>query len=107
MARMETEELNKASSRRWLYGLNVTLLVIVALVILGFVLGLSSKYTYRKDMTSAGLYSLSGATRNLLKRIDEKNETYTLVNLVPDSRIVEQAEKHQQVIDELEEYARW
>src|SRR5215217_2296774 len=81
MARVEVDEINAASGRRWLYGLNVALLVIVAVVILGFFFGLTHKYSAHKDMTSAGLYSLSSSTKNLLKRVDESKGEYALLNL--------------------------
>jgi hypothetical protein len=105
MAR-QADEINAASGRRWLYGLNVALLVIVSLVILGFFFGLTSKYSKHWDMTSAGLYSLSGSTKNLLKRIDDTGKPYTLISMFPASANTEQSDKRQRVVDELEEYAR-
>jgi hypothetical protein len=103
---VEMNEINAASGRRWMYGLNVALLVIVALVVLGFFLGLTSKYSKHWDMTSAGLYSLSGSTKNLLQRIDESGKTYTLISMFPASANPDQSEKRQRVVDEIDEYAR-
>jgi hypothetical protein len=106
MAQVEMDEINAASGRRWMYGLNVALLVIVSVVVLGFFFGLTSKYSKHWDMTSAGLYSLSGSTKNLLKRVDETGKTYTLISMFPASANPDQSEKRQRVVDELEEYAR-
>lgn len=78
---MQTDEVNRASSRHWLYGFNVAVLVAVALVIMGFVLYMTSKFAWHHDVTSGQVHSLSESTAKLLGEIDRKGTKFELVNL--------------------------
>jgi hypothetical protein len=91
---------NSAQSRHWMYGLNVAVLAVVAIVIIAFAMVLTSPIKKKWDLTSNGLYSLSPYTQQLLKQIDTKGDKYELINLF------QTGESNQQVQDVLDEYAR-
>lgn len=87
--------------RHWLYGTNVAILVLVAVVIVSFLAYITSQpgWHYPIDCTSGGIYSLSAATKNLLTDIDTKGKPYELCSLL-DGR------QAQQVDDLMREYVR-
>ncbi|MEI8196449.1 MAG: hypothetical protein WCI73_11110, partial [Phycisphaerae bacterium] len=91
----------EATQRHWLYGTNVAVLVVVAMVIVSFLAYMTSQpgWHYPIDCTTGGIYSLSSATKNLLTEIDTKDKPYELCSLL-DGR------QAQQVDDLMREYVR-
>lgn len=109
-------ETNPATKRHWMYGLNVTMMVAIGIVILTFllVMGEQTRRWGHWDWTTGGLHSLSGSTKSVLKEISDEKKTYTLLSLFPNpaqsageaSGPGSQREKYRQVNDLLSEYAR-
>jgi hypothetical protein len=97
--------LETSGQRRWLYGFNVFLLVLISVVVVGGALYLTSVFKTKWDCTSNKLYSLSSYTQQLLKQVDEKSDKFELISLYPGSGIGG-SEHAQQVDDLLQEYAR-
>jgi Flp pilus assembly pilin Flp len=97
----KTGDVNQARPRHWMYGLNVALLVVIALVIIGFVMFLTASFKTKWDFTHNKMYSLSSYTQQLLKQVDQKGEKFQLINLYPAA-----SEQGQEVDDLLEEYTR-
>ena len=114
----ENTESETNRSRHWLYGSNLVILVIIAVVIVTLLMVMTANLTIKKDLTSSGLYSLSGYTHQLLKQVDEKHPSgkkepdYKLISLFsfvqnPQTQAeIRQNENAQQVNDLLDEYAR-
>lgn len=94
----QNEAWKTAAQRHWIYGFNVVALMLAGLAILGILFYLSSQkeYSYRRDLTSGGVYSLSESSKKLLAQLDTKAEKYELINL----------KGSQEVSDLLTEYQR-
>ncbi|HUO07292.1 MAG TPA: Gldg family protein [Phycisphaerae bacterium] len=95
----QTPETGKRSY--WLYGSNVAILVIIAVVIITMLMALTAPIRKKWDLTGNGAYSLSGYTQQLLKDVDEKKQKFELINAFPLTE-----SRQQQVQDILDEYAR-
>jgi hypothetical protein len=104
-------ETPDAKQRHWLYGLNVTLLVIIGLVIIGLLLYMTNTFRRPFDLTSGGIYSLSDSTKKLIGELDQKKQKYELVTLFngrpsPGETPTQAMENSRRVRDLLDEYAR-
>jgi len=111
-------EINTASQRHWMYGINAGFLVVIGLVVVAFLFYFGNRSRASSwasfDWTSSGVNSLSGSTKRLLTEIADRKQTYRLYNLYPsrsdiekrDNRNAEQDEHRQKVLDLLNEYAR-
>ena len=86
---------------KWLYGSNLAILVIIAVVIITMAMAVTAQVKKKWDLTGNGAYSLSGYTKQLLKELDEKKGSYEVINVF--SRV---DDRKQQVQDILDEYAR-
>lgn len=91
-----------AKFRHWMYGSNMAILIILALLIAGFLCYLTKRFNYRYDSTSGGIYSLSPYTKKMLQELDKANKNFELINLMGGGADVEQLVK---VNDLLNEYA--
>lgn len=96
-----------ASTRHWLYGTNVFLLVLMATVILGFACYLTTLFPYRLDCTTGGINSLSPYTKKLLGELDASGKKYEITSLFGASSSQTEAEQARQVSDLLNEYGRY
>lgn len=86
---------------KWLYGSNLAILVIIAVVIIAMAMVVTAQVKKKWDLTGNGAYSLSGYTKQLLKQLDEKKGSYEVINAFRPSD-----DRQQQVQDILDEYAR-
>ncbi|HVS71049.1 MAG TPA: hypothetical protein VHQ47_07330 [Phycisphaerae bacterium] len=100
------EETPDATSRHWLYGANLAVLVAVGVTIVALALFVSAKYTKHWDITSGGIYSLSDSTKKLLAEIDQGKNQYELVNLFQSTGDPQSAEHERRVDDLVNDYAR-
>ncbi len=94
-------QIESGASARGMYWVNLSLLAVLGAVILGFALYMTNTHKLHADLTSGGIYSLSGSTKKLLQQVDEKGQGYELVSLFNSD-----AEKNTQVRDLLGEYSR-
>lgn len=72
--------------RRLTYGANTLLLVVLGVVLLGVLGYVTTRWPSQMDMTTGGLFSLSGQTQKLLAEIDKGTKDYELVMLFPSQR---------------------
>ncbi|MEI7766841.1 MAG: hypothetical protein WCJ97_05325, partial [Phycisphaerae bacterium] len=72
--------------RRLTYGANTLLLVVLGVVLLGVLGYVTTRWPTQMDMTTGGLFSLSGQTQKLLTEIDKGTKDYELVMLFPSQR---------------------
>ena len=86
---------------KWLYGSNLAILVIIAVVIITMAMVVTAQVKKKWDLTGNGAYSLSGYTKQLLKELDEKKGNYEVINAFRPTD-----DRQQQVQDILDEYAR-
>ena len=86
---------------RWLYGSNLAILVIIAVVVITIAMVVTAQVKKKWDLTGNGAYSLSGYTKQLLRQLDEKKGNYEVINAFRPSD-----DRTQQVQDILDEYAR-
>ncbi|HVX86052.1 MAG TPA: hypothetical protein VH253_14815 [Phycisphaerae bacterium] len=100
------EETPDATSRHWLYGTNLAVLVAIGVTIIAIALYASAKYTRHWDITSGGIYSLSDSTKKLLAEIDQDKKQYVLVDLFRADEDPRSAEHAQRVDDLVNDYAR-
>lgn len=103
---------HSAFQRRWLYGGNLVLLVLIALILLLFVCYLTNRFRTSFDWTTGRVNSLSPRTRALLAQLDQKQMDVELtstfsISLSGTSQEQQDAEERvQQVRDLLDQYAR-
>lgn len=76
-------DVNASGKRRWLYGANTALLIIIVLAVVICLDWLSVRFNYRKDLTTGEIYSLSPRTKKLLSIVDHQKKRIYLVNLYP------------------------
>lgn len=106
-----TTDTPDAKQRHWLYGLNVTVLVVIGLVIIGLLLYMTNTFRRPFDLTSGGIYSLSDSTKKLIGEIDAKGQKYELVTLFTSRAAAGESETQayentRRVHDLLDEYGR-
>jgi len=102
---MSTNEINTQRSRRWLYGVNFVLVTIVAIVLLGFAMYLTTRLKTWGDATSSGIYSLSPKTKQLLGEVDKSGQKIEVINLFGDPSVAS-GDDASRVADLLREYGR-
>ncbi|NNM89158.1 MAG: hypothetical protein HKL95_11655, partial [Phycisphaerae bacterium] len=76
-------DINASGKRRWLYGANTAILIIIVLAVVICLDWLSVRFNYRKDLTTGEIYSLSPRTKKLLTIVDHQKKRIYLVNLYP------------------------
>jgi hypothetical protein len=76
-------DVNASGKRRWLYGANTAILIIIVLAVVICLDWLSVRFNYRKDLTTGEIYSLSPRTKKLLTIVDHQKKPIYLVNLYP------------------------
>ena len=89
-----------ASKRRLVYGLNVGVTIVLAIVVAGFAIWAAAAFGGRVDLTRAGLNSLSPRTVQLLRGLDE-DITITGLYSTALKEIRPHAEKHKNRVSDL------
>ncbi len=89
-----------ASKRRFVYGLNVAVMIVLAFVLLGFVTWAAGEYGGRVDLTRTGVNSLSPRTVQLLRGLGE-DVTITGLYSTALKEVRPYAEKHQTRVGDL------
>ena len=68
---MAVDKAMTASKRRLVYGLNVAVTIVLAIVLVGVVVWVAGAYGGRADLTRSGVNSLSPRTVQLLRGLDQ------------------------------------
>ncbi|HMO36289.1 MAG TPA: Gldg family protein, partial [Gemmatales bacterium] len=83
---IRSEERNSAGLRRWIYGYNAFLGALLFLAILGIINAFAALYgPDPSDWTSTSMYSISPATKRLVKSLEKPVTAYVL--LEPDTTV--------------------
>lgn len=97
---MAVEAAMTAAQRRFVYGANVALTVVLLVVLLALVNWAAARYGGRLDLTSTGLNSLSPRTVRLLGSLQQDITLTSLYSLAL-KEIRPHAEKHKQRVEDL------
>jgi hypothetical protein len=97
---MAVSKTMTASKRRLVYGLNVAVTIVLAIVLVGVVVWAAGAYGGQADLTRAGLNSLSPRTRQLLQGL-EQEVTITGLYSTALKEVRPHAEKHQRRVSDL------
>lgn len=97
---MAVDQAMTASKRRLVYGLNVALTIVLAIVLVGVVVWAAGTYGGRADLTRAGVNSLSPRTEQLLGALDQ-HVTITGLYSTALKEVRPHAEKHQKRVSDL------
>ena len=97
---MAVDKAMTASKRRLVYGLNVAVTIVLAIVLVGVVVWVAGAYGGRADLTRSGVNSLSPRTVQLLRGLDQ-DVTITGLYSTALKEVRPHAEKHKNRVSDL------
>ncbi len=85
---------NLIKSRRFIYGGNMALVIILVIASLGLVNFFLARHTWRLDTTSSGTFSLSPQTKKILKELKNDVQIYAFAKNITKGPIIDQLNEY-------------